>query len=161
MTSRAVYFPSNENAKVTAAVKWSGLYLERPRCWCAFERQVPVTLAFIPIGMISGIRQINFVIGICWKLKDLRLNPSGLCSDNAFIRRAYLDLLGFIPPPEAVEAFVKSNAAEKRMRLVDQLLARPEFADFWALHWGDLLRSEEKQLDRKGVHVFHEWIAGR
>ena len=53
---------------------------------------------------------------------------------------------------------MKSNTAEKRMRLVNQLLARPEFADFWALKWGDLLRSEEKQLDRKGVHVFHEWI---
>ena len=163
VTSRAVYFPSNENAKVTAVGKVERLEFGEVTVLVRFlQRQVPVTLAFIPDRNDfewSKPPEVNFVDRhVFRKLKDLRLNPSGLCSDNAFIRRAYLDLLGFIPPPEAVEAFVKVNTAEKRMRLVDQLLARPEFADFWALKWGDLLRSEEKQLDRKGVHVFHEWI---
>ena len=146
VTSRAVYFPSNENAKVTAAGKVERLVFGEVTVLVRFlERQVPVTLAFIPDRNDfewSNPPEVNFVDRhVFRKLKDLRLNPSGLCSDNAFIRRAYLDLLGFIPPPAAVEAFVKSNAAEKRMRLVDQLLARPEFADFWALKWGDLLRS--------------------
>src|SRR5262249_27709126 len=48
--------------------------------------------------------------------------------------------------------------SDKRARLIDQLLKRPEFADFWALKWSDLLHEEEKVLDRKGVQVFHQWI---
>src|SRR5205814_1782437 len=47
---------------------------------------------------------------------------------------------------------------QKRARLIDQLLDRPEFADFWALKWADLLRAEERLLDRKGIETFHRWI---
>src|SRR5207245_8450501 len=48
--------------------------------------------------------------------------------------------------------------ADKRARVIDELIARPEFADFWALKWSDLLRNEEKVLDKKGVGLFHDWI---
>src|SRR5262249_3361234 len=62
--------------------------------------------------------------------------------------------------PTVVEAreFSADLRSDKRARLIDRLLERPEFADFWALKWSDLLRNEEKVLDAKGVQVFHHWI---
>src|SRR5207253_97438 len=54
--------------------------------------------------------------------------------------------------------FLNDARSDKRARLIDVLLERPEFADFWALKWSDVLRNEEKTLDRKGVQAFHEWI---
>ena len=84
--------------------------------------------------------------------------PSDLCSDAVFLRRAYLDALGALPTPEEARRFLDDARPDKRARLIDELLDRPEFADFWALKWSDLLRNEEKVLDRKGVRLFHDWI---
>jgi len=92
------------------------------------------------------------------KWRTLRLLPSDRCSDSTFVRRAYLDLTGAIPPAAEARRFVADPRPDKRARLIDSLLQRPEFADFWALKWADLLRVEEIVLDRKGVAIFHEWI---
>ncbi len=86
------------------------------------------------------------------------MNPSPPADDHTFVRRAYLDALGILPSAEEARAFVADTRAEKRRRLIDELLARPEFADNWALKWSDLLRNEEKVLDTKGVDAFHGWI---
>jgi hypothetical protein len=74
------------------------------------------------------------------------------------MRRAYLDLLGLLPTAAEARAFAADASADKRARLVDRLLERPEYADFWAMKWSDLLRNEERALDRKGVQNFHHWI---
>src|SRR5205814_3025465 len=74
------------------------------------------------------------------------------------LRRAYLDTLGILPTSDEVRAFLGDTHSDKRARLIDALLERPEFADFWALKWSDVLRNEEKTLDRKGVQAFHHWI---
>lgn len=92
------------------------------------------------------------------KLKRLRINPSTLCNDSTFVRRAYLDAIGRIPTALEAKRFVHDTDVNKRSHLVDQLLVRPEFADFWAMKWADVLRTEEKVLDTKGVEVFHGWI---
>jgi hypothetical protein len=86
------------------------------------------------------------------------MNPSKTCSDTEFVRRAYLDVLGALPTAEEAKAFVADAASDKREKLVDALLLRPEYADAWALKWADLLRIEERTLDRKGVQGFHRWI---
>jgi hypothetical protein len=126
------------------------------------NRQATVEVAFIPDGKHfywSDVQEFNFVDHhVFAKLKRLRLQPSSLCSDSVFLRRAYFDLLGIPPSVEEARAFLNDGRADKRVRLVDSLLERPEFADFWALKWSDLLRNEEKLLDRKGVEVFHQWI---
>ncbi|MCD6051234.1 MAG: hypothetical protein K0Q55_2637, partial [Verrucomicrobia bacterium] len=92
------------------------------------------------------------------KLQKMRLNPSGVSADHEFIRRAYLDLLGLLPTAEEARQFVADKDSQKRSKLIDQLLERPEYADLWALKWSDLMRNEEKSLDRKGVQAFHSWI---
>lgn len=83
---------------------------------------------------------------------------SGKSSDTEFLRRAYLDLLGRIPTVEEARSFIGEKGSRKRSVLVDRLLERPEFAEFWALKWADLFKAEEKALDRKGVQHFHEWL---
>ncbi|HEV3167152.1 MAG TPA: DUF1549 and DUF1553 domain-containing protein [Isosphaeraceae bacterium] len=92
------------------------------------------------------------------KLKALRINPSEPATDAVFVRRAYLDAIGLLPSPEEARAFLADTDPEKRAKLIDRLIARPEFADFWALKWADLLRNEEKTMGEKGVWVFQRWL---
>jgi hypothetical protein len=124
--------------------------------------QQPVRLAFIPARpqfQWSAPSPANYIDRhVQAKLRTLRINPSGPCTDGEFLRRAYLDLLGILPTPEEAQEFVSDPSSDKRARLVDQLLARPEYADHWALKWSDLLKNEERALDRKGVQSFHRWI---
>lgn len=126
------------------------------------DRQVPVTLAFLParesftwtdVPLTNPVDRHLFP-----QLKALRLSPSPPAPDAMFLRRAYLDALGVLPTAAEARAFRDDPSPGKRERLIDTLLARPEFADHWAQKWSDLLRNEEKALDRKGVRVFHQWI---
>jgi Protein of unknown function (DUF1549)/Protein of unknown function (DUF1553) len=92
------------------------------------------------------------------QLKRLKITPSPLCDDTTFLRRAYLDLTGLLPPASDAREFMASTEPEKRSQLVDRLLDSPQFDDYQTLRWSDLLRVEDKTLDEKGVRVFHKWI---
>ena len=92
------------------------------------------------------------------KLQNFRELPAAICDDSLFLRRASLDITGTLPSPDEARQFVADPDPEKRRRLVDRLLASPDYANFWALKWCDLLRVEEKTLDSKGVEKFHGWI---
>jgi hypothetical protein len=94
------------------------------------------------------------------KLKMLSIAPSDLCSDQEFIRRVYLDTCGILPTAEEVKAFLASTDREKRKKLIDALLERPEYADYWTLKWSDVLRSSRKTIQVKGIHVFQKWLRG-
>jgi hypothetical protein len=125
-------------------------------------QQVAVPIAFVPArpGFVWNNPPANNFVdeAIFKKLRLLRMNPSEVCSDAMFIRRASLDLLGLVPGANEVRAFAADNAPDKRAKLIDALLQRGEFADFWALKWADLLKIEARQLDKEGVRVFHDWI---
>ncbi len=126
------------------------------------EQQAPVRLAFVPARPDFVWRKAPMANAIdeqiLTKLRRLRMNPSELCTDSEFIRRISLDLLGLLPTAEEARGFVADRRRDKRARWIDAWLARPEFADFWALKWSDVLRNEEKLNDRKGVQAFHHWI---
>jgi hypothetical protein len=92
------------------------------------------------------------------KLNRMRIPPSEVCTDAEFIRRAYLDLIGVLPTTEETTQFLADTNAEKRNALVDRLLARPEFLDFWTLKFADVLRSNGRLIQSKGTHVFQRWI---
>ncbi len=92
------------------------------------------------------------------KMKMLSIPPSDLCSDADFVRRAYLDVCGILPTPDDVNKFLNDKAADKRAKLIDALLDRPEYADFWTLKWSDVLRSNRKTIQIKGIHVFQTWV---
>jgi hypothetical protein len=92
------------------------------------------------------------------KLKMLSILPSELCTDQEFLRRVYLDACGILPTPQETRAFLDSPAKDKRARLIDQLLDRPEYADFWTLKWSDVLRSSRKTIQVKGTHLLQKWV---
>ena len=92
------------------------------------------------------------------KLKMLSIPPSDLCTDQEFIRRASLDLCAVLPTPDEVKAFIADTAKDKRAKLIDRLLERPEYADFWTLKWADVLRNDRKTVQVKGTHVYQTWL---
>lgn len=126
------------------------------------NKQQAVRLAFVPARpdfVWQPTQQNNFIDRhVFAKLRSLRTNPSALCSDEVFARRAYLDLHGVPPTVEEAIRFVADKSPDKRDRLVERLMARTEFADFWSLKWADTLRVESRTMDEKGMTVFHAWI---
>jgi hypothetical protein len=95
------------------------------------------------------------------KLKLLNISPSDLCTDADFVRRAYLDICGIIPSAEEVKVFLADKSSDRRAKLIDALLDRPEYADYWTLKWSDVLRSNRKTIQVKGTQVFQQWIRER
>jgi hypothetical protein len=125
------------------------------------HQQAVVRVAFVPHRAnvewdFPTNHPIDRIVAQRWR--RLGLAPSEVCDDSAFLRRVYLDLLGRLPEPEEVRRFLADASPNKRTELVERLLKRPEFAEFWAMKWADLLRVEEKPLDRKGVQLFHQWL---
>ncbi len=92
------------------------------------------------------------------KLEALRVAPSPPCNDYEFIRRAYLDAAGVLPTPEEVEKFVADKSPDKRAKLIDALLERPEFVDYWAYKWSDLLLVSTRRLPQPAVWSFYQYI---
>src|SRR5438105_11261909 len=159
----AVYEFSNQLAEATPSGEVRRLQFGETTILVRYlDKHAPVQLAFVPARpnfVWKEVPEVNYVDHhVFAKLRSLRMLPSGLCSEAVFLRRAYLDTLGILPTSDEVHAFLGDSHSDKRARLFDALLERPEFADFWALKWSDVLRNEEKTLDRKGVQAFHQWI---
>ena len=98
---------------------------------------------------------------VCDRLRPLGIRPADTCSDEVFVRRAYLDVIGTLPTAEEVRAFLADAAPGKRDALVDRLLARDEFADYWSMKWCDLLRVKSEfpiNLWPNAVQAYHRWI---
>jgi hypothetical protein len=91
-------------------------------------------------------------------LQVLHIAPSPPASDSEFVRRIYLDAAGILPTPAEVERFLKDNSPDKRQRLIEQLMQRPEFVDYWAYKWSDLLLVSSNHLSDEGVWSYYNWI---
>lgn len=92
------------------------------------------------------------------KLKQLQYQPANVCSDEMFVRRVFLDVIGTLPTIQEVDGFLANQSSDKRERLIDKLLDRPEYAMFWAQKWGDLLRVSRKQIGLESVFKFSQWL---
>jgi hypothetical protein len=92
------------------------------------------------------------------KLEALRIPPSPLCSDHEFIRRAFLDAMGVLPTPQEVQKFITDKSPDKRAKLIDAILERPEFVDYWAHKWSDLMLVSTRKLSQPGVWSFYQFI---
>lgn len=92
------------------------------------------------------------------KLELLRLPPSGQCSDAEFVRRAFLDTCGILPKPDEVRAFLADPDPQKRPKLIDKLLDRPEYVDYWALKWSDLLLVSSRKLPQPAMWAFYRSV---
>jgi hypothetical protein len=92
------------------------------------------------------------------KLKKLHIVPSGPADDAEYLRRVYLDVIGTLPTPAEVRTFLADRMPDKRAKLVDVLLDRPEYADYWALQWADVLRVDRQTLGSADAYAYYRWI---
>jgi hypothetical protein len=92
------------------------------------------------------------------RLRVLRIEPSGLCTDAEFLRRASLDITGRVPEPDEVRRFLADPSSDKRSRLIDELLERPAYADFWGLKWADRLGCNQRFVGKVGARKYHAWV---
>jgi hypothetical protein len=94
-------------------------------------------------------------------LRNKSITPANLCSNEVFIRRVYLDVIGTLPEPWRTRSFLNDKSPNKRAGLIDELLQRDEFADYWSLKWCDLLRVKAEfpiNLWPNAVQAYHRWI---
>ncbi|MBM4155114.1 MAG: DUF1553 domain-containing protein [Lentisphaerae bacterium] len=95
------------------------------------------------------------------RLKTLGIEPAPLCTDAVFVRRAFLDVIGTLPTAQEARAFIESRDPAKRSALIEGLLAREEFADYWTMKWCNLLRVKSEfpiNLWPNAVQAYHRWI---
>src|SRR6516165_8124708 len=92
------------------------------------------------------------------KLSALRIPPSPLCTDTEFVRRAYLDAAGILPTPREVKKFLADPAPDKRSKLIEGLLQRSEFVDYWAYKWSDLLLISSRKLPLPAMRSFYQFV---
>jgi hypothetical protein len=92
------------------------------------------------------------------KLRNLHLAPSKVADDSTYLRRSYLDATGVLPTAEEVESFLADAAADKRAKLVERLMERDEFVDYWSYKWSDLLLVSSRKLNPTTMWAFYNWI---
>jgi hypothetical protein len=113
----------------------------------------------LPPDTFARAERRNFVDDLVLKkLEALRIPPSPLCSDAEFLRRVYLDTIGLLPTPEELQQFLADPSPDKRARWIDRLLDRPEFVDYWAYKWSDLLLISSRKLPQPAVWAFYQYV---
>lgn len=116
----------------------------------------------IPPETFTAAPRANFIDDLVLsKLQALHLAPSPRCTDAEFLRRAYLDTLGVLPTADEAKEFLDDAAVDKRAALVEKLLARPEFVDYWTYQWCDLLLVSGNKLRPPAIEAFYSWLRQR
>ncbi len=166
-------FTSNETAvaEVDRAGQLTALRSGETAVVAAFDGQVATAIVTIPFietarnrSPVSAASSLVNVIDphVFAKLAVLHIEPSDPVSDEEFLRRVFLDAIGTLPTPTEARAFLADTAADKRAKLINELLQRSEFADYWTLQFADLFQNrKERDHDvrgTKGVRQFHTWL---
>ena len=103
--------------------------------------------------------EANFIDRHAWDhLTRLGIPPADLADDATFLRRVHLDTIGTLPTGAEARAFLADKRADKRTRLIDQLLDRPEYADYWAMKWSDVLRVDRDAITPAGAVAATRWL---
>ena len=100
------------------------------------------------------------------KLHRLRIVPSEVCSDEVFIRRVFIDVVGLLPTEEELQTFLADPNPKKREALVDQLLERKDFTELWVMKWAELLQirttgNNGNDVTYKSALLWYEWLRGQ
>lgn len=164
----AAAFQSNNSA--VAAVDANGLLKAGPipgetAIMARYCNHITVCAAAIPLpGEVSDevyerLPSDHPVDALVWeKLRRLGITPSDPAPEVTFHRRAYLRAIGRLPTPEETRTYLADDDPGKRGKLIDQLLEQPEYADFWANKWADLLRPNPYRVGIKAVWTLDAWL---
>ncbi len=137
-----------------------------------YEEQTGVSTFLVPFAQevdLTSWKNNNYIDELAAaKFEELGLQPSEVCDDATFVRRAYLDAIGGLPTPEETVRFIDSVDPQKRIKLVDQLLGltgdpdldiyNDRYASFWTLKWSDLIRNNSNSVGEQGMWALHNWI---
>ena len=118
---------------------------------------VPLCDDPIDAGQMHSVNRVDEFVNA--QLQQLNLPVSAIADDYAWARRVSLDLTGRLPTPDQLRQFADDQSPEKRMRLVDQLLAQESFSQYWSLKWANVLGIDSKQLQPEGAAAYHRWLA--
>lgn len=119
------------------------------------QLQRPRTSGYVPFEFpaANGIDELVRI-----KLEKIKLVPSELADDSTFQRRLWLDTIGTLPSPEEIRMFLADPAGDKRAQWIDRILDRPEYANYWALVWADILLVDRQKLGERGAYELHRWL---
>jgi hypothetical protein len=113
----------------------------------------------VPPNVFASAERRNFIDELVLaKLASLNIPPSPPAGDSEFLRRAFLDTVGVLPTGDEARAFLQDASPDKRDKLVDVLLERPEFVDYWAYKWSDLLLVNSERLRPPAMWAYYTWI---
>ena len=125
----------------------------------AFSRlRIPFPYKIDDAVFRTAIRNNYIDDAILKHLRALHIPPSGRAGDAEFIRRAFLDSTGTLPSPSEVDKFLLDNSPDKRNQLIDKLIKRPEFVDYWTYKWSDLLLVSSNHLSNEEMWSYYKWI---
>ena len=168
VTSTALFQSSNDNS---AVVEQSGLVTAGNRgeafIMARFETHtVGAHFIVLPKGLQfqwPNVAENNYIdTHINNKLKKLRIVPSDLCTDEEFLRRVYLDVIGTLPTVSEYHSFMSDTNPKKREALVDSLLDRKEFVEMWVMKWAELLQIRTtRQVSYKAMLLYYNWLQER
>lgn len=165
VTRLATFISNNDNS---AEVSASGVIKSQQRGeafvmarFDSFTEGIPVIAlpaeANIPLPTDDANNYIDELIAR--KLRKLLVQSSELCTDERFVRRVYIDLIGLTPNESEYQQFVSSTDPDKRSKLIDALLQREEFVDLWAMKLGEMLKIRTaNQVSYKALLGFHKWV---
>ncbi|HIC14009.1 MAG TPA: DUF1549 domain-containing protein, partial [Gemmatimonadetes bacterium] len=165
ITSMAVFMSSNgtsatvdEAGVVTAHARGEAFLMARYE-----THTVGTRFIILPKGLKyedPKTPEFNFVdTFIHNKLRKLRISPSEICTDEEFLRRVYLDIVGVLPTLEEYNRFMTSTEEKKRDLLVDELLGRKEFVEIWVMKWAELLQIRTtQQVTYKSMLRYYNWL---
>jgi hypothetical protein len=124
-----------------------------------FASAAVVTLRADPHFVATPVPRDNLIDRhVVEKLNRMKISPSPLATDEEFLRRVYLDLIGVQPRPDEVRAFLADRDPAKRLKVAEALFGRPEFVDHWSLKWGDLLQNSRTSVSQPSVYLFREFL---
>ena len=164
VTDRARFQSNNESvAMVSSDGEITGMDVPgEATIMAVFANENAVFRAIIPRSEQVAFPQLpinNFIDPLVDnKLRKLNIVPSGPVEESAFIRRVFLDIIGTLPTVEETRKYLEDTRPDKRSKLVDGLLERPEYADYWALKWADVLRVDRSVLNHKNAYAYYRWI---
>jgi len=121
-----------------------------------FQATIPRPGARVEFPDHAGFNGLDSLVDA--NLRRMNLSPSAVADDAEFLRRVYLDIIGRLPTAAEARAFLAEASEGKCARLVETLLAAPEYAAFWALKWADLLRVDRLALSPEEAFAYYSWI---
>ena len=169
VTHLALFQSSNDNSAtidkesglVTAAKRGEAFVMARYA-----SHTVGSQFIILPKGLVFEPTKeppANYVDGlVLLKLKKLRMNPSAVCTDEVFVRRIYIDMVGMVPSRVQFDAFVADKTPDKRAKLINELIQQKEFTELWVSKWAEwLMMRSNNQVSYKSIVLYYNWLAGQ